>query len=95
MIQSQRSEFEEVSMSKPKPKPQPKKNPFAVGLGRLGGSRNTPKQNEARARNAKFAGRPRRVCVHCRKPVFGFHVDRTLDETCGIHQWTWQKPSER
>ena len=73
----------------------PAKNPAAVALGRLGGSRNTTKQNAARAKNAKKAGRPRRVCAKCGQPVRGFHVDRALDDTCGIHTWHWQKPSER
>jgi len=76
-------------------KPDPPKNAAAVALGRLGGSRNTPAQDAARAKNAKRAGRPRRVCVKCGEPVRGFHVDRALDQTCGIHQWEWQKPSER
>jgi len=35
------------------------KNPAAVALGKLGGSRNTPAQNEARKANAQFAGRPK------------------------------------
>jgi len=72
-----------------------KKNPAAVALGRLGGARNTRKQMEARKRNAQKAGRPRRVCAACGEPVLGFHVDRALDDSCGIHEWKWQKPSER
>lgn len=34
------------------------KNTAAVALGRMGGSRNTPAQNEARKRNGKLGGRP-------------------------------------
>jgi len=63
-------------------------------LGRLGGSANTPKQNAARRRNARFAGRPRRVCKHCGAPVLGGHVDRALDATCGAHGWVWQKRAD-
>jgi len=60
-------------------------------LGRLGGSANTKAQNAARKRNAQHAGRPRRVCTTCGKPVKGGHVDRRLDETCGAHGWTWNR----
>lgn len=35
------------------------KNPAAVALGSLGGSRNTPAQNAARAKNGKLGGRPK------------------------------------
>ncbi len=35
------------------------KNPAAVALGKLGGSRNTPAQNAARAKNGKLGGRPK------------------------------------
>ena len=71
-----------------------KKNPAAIALGRLGGSANTKAQNRARKANAQFAGRPRRICVHCGEPVLGGHVDRTRDATCGAHGWRWQKQSE-
>jgi hypothetical protein len=73
----------------------PKKNPAAQALGRLGGSANSPAQLAARRKNAKLAGRPRRVCVHCGEPVKGGHVDAKLDAKCGAHGWKWQKPSER
>jgi hypothetical protein len=69
----------------------------AQALGRLGGQANTPAQNAARARNARLAGRPRRVCTTCLQPVVGggVHKDRTLDEVCIGRDWRWQKPSER
>jgi hypothetical protein len=35
------------------------KNPHAVALGRKGGSRNTPAQQAARARNSKLGGWPK------------------------------------
>lgn len=38
--------------------------PAAVALGRMGGSRNTPAQNEARKRNGKLGGRPPTKKVH-------------------------------
>jgi len=45
---------------------EPKKNPAAVALGRLGGSKNTPAQNAARKRNAILGGarggRPKKIC---------------------------------
>jgi hypothetical protein len=71
--------------------PQPLKNAAAVALGRLGGSANTKAQNAARKANAKFAGRPGRVCVKCRQPVKGGHKDPSLDDTCGAHAWTWER----
>jgi hypothetical protein len=67
------------------------KNKAAQALGRLGGSKNSLAQHAARQRNARLAGRPRRICVHCRQPVKGGHVDRTLDETCGRHGWRWDR----
>ena len=69
----------------------PKKNPAAAALGRLGGARNTKKQQAARKRNAQLAGRPGRVCAHCGEPVLGGHVDRRLDTTCGQHGWRWSQ----
>jgi hypothetical protein len=65
-------------------------SPAAI-LGRLGGQANTAKQNAARRKNAKLAGRPRRVCKLCHQPVLGGHVDRALDATCGAHGWVWQQ----
>jgi len=44
--------------------------------------------------NAQRAGRPRRVCVHCGERVYGGHVDRALDTTCGAHAWRWQTRAE-
>lgn len=35
-------------------------NPAAAALGRLGGSKNTPKQNAARKHNGKLGGRPKK-----------------------------------
>lgn len=69
----------------------PEKNAAAAALGRLGGAVNSPAQQRARKRNAKLAGRPGRVCVHCGEPVAGGHVDRALDESCGQHGWRWQQ----
>jgi hypothetical protein len=69
----------------------PKKNPAAQALGRLGGMANTKAQNRARKRNAKFAGRPGRVCVVCGEPVRGGHEDKRLDESCGHHGWRWSR----
>jgi len=71
------------------------KNKQAVALGRLGGLANTPAQRQARKKNAKFAGRPGRVCKHCGEPVKGGHVDTKLDKSCGEHGWRWKKPAER
>jgi len=70
----------------------PTKNRAAQQLGRLGGTANTEAQNAARAKNAQRAGRPRRVCIYCREPVIGGHVDRRLDspDHCGAHGWRWQ-----
>jgi hypothetical protein len=73
---------------------QPTKNPAAQALGRLGGARNTPAQAAARLRNAKRAGRPRRVCLDCGLPVYGGHQDRKQDAICHGAGWRWQKPSE-
>jgi hypothetical protein len=70
------------------------KESAAAILGRLGGSKNSPKQQRARKLNAKRAGRPRRVCVHCGEAVKGGHVDRRLDSSCGAHGWRWQKRNE-
>lgn len=67
------------------------KNAAAQALGRLGGAANTPAQQRARKRNAKLAGRPGRVCLHCGEPVAGGHVERALDESCGQHGWRWQQ----
>jgi hypothetical protein len=36
------------------------KNPAAVALGRLGGSANTKAQNEARKKNGRLGGRPKK-----------------------------------
>jgi len=71
------------------------KNPAAQMLGRLGGSANTPKQVKARLRNAKLAGRPRRICTDCGHPVYGGHKDRAQDERCHSHTWMWQKQTEK
>lgn len=60
-------------------------------LGSRGGLANTRAQNRARARNAKLAGRPRRICAVCHEPVRGGHFDPERDETCGKHGWRWQK----
>jgi hypothetical protein len=38
----------------------PTKNPAAVALGRLGGSKNTEAQNEARRINGRKGGKPKR-----------------------------------
>jgi hypothetical protein len=76
---------------------QPKKpttNLAAQALGRLGGSRNTPAQVAARLKNAKRAGRPRRVCADCGQPCYGGHKDRVRDKYCPNRGWRWQKPSE-
>jgi hypothetical protein len=70
------------------------KNTAAQALGRLGGSKNTDAQLAARRRNAKLAGRPRRVCVQCGAPVRGGHHDAALDTSCGAHGWRWQRQSE-
>lgn len=40
-------------------KPTAKPNPHAAALGRLGGSKNTPAQNAARAKNGRKGGRPK------------------------------------
>ena len=37
------------------------KNPYAVALGKLGGSKNSAAQNAARARNGRLGGRPRKL----------------------------------
>jgi hypothetical protein len=63
----------------------------AAELGRLGGSKNTAAQQDARKRNAQTAGRPARVCNFCGERVGG-HKHRPLDETCGAHGWRWQQP---
>jgi hypothetical protein len=67
----------------------------AAAIGRLGGLVNSVKQQKARKQNAKRAGRPRRVCLHCGEPVRGGHVDRARDSSCGAHGWRWQKRSEQ
>jgi hypothetical protein len=67
----------------------------AAALGRLGGLANTVKQQRARKRNAKWAGRPSRVCTHCGQPVIGGHKDRALDISCGPHGWRWQSRREQ
>jgi hypothetical protein len=67
----------------------------AAVLGRLGGLANTAKQKRARKQNAKWAGRPSRVCAHCGEPVIGGHKDRALDESCGAHGWRWQSRREQ
>ena len=72
-----------------------KKNPAAQALGRLGGSANTPAQIEAKRRNARFGGRPGRVCTDCGQPVYGGHKNRKLDGHCHSRSWTWQSTSER
>lgn len=69
----------------------PPKNRAAQALGRLGGTANTPAQNQARKQNARLAGRPRRICRRCGEPVVGGHADRALDESCGRHGWQWAK----
>ena len=74
-----------------KKKKRPKKNIAAVSLGRRGGRVKSPRQNAARKKNASYGGRPRRVCMHCAKPVLGGHVDRRQDERCGAHGWRWQQ----
>ena len=71
------------------------KNPAAQALGRLGGVKNTPAQVKARARNAKFAGRPRRICVTCGEPVHGGHKDQRQNVRCAGTTWKWQKQSEK
>jgi len=71
------------------------KNKAAQALGRLGGSRNSPAQQRARKRNSKLAGRPGRVCATCLQPVLGGHVDRSLDDTCGMHGWKWMRAGKR
>lgn len=75
--------------------PKTRKNKAAQALGALGGSANTKAQLTARRKNAKKAGRPRRVCSHCGEPVRGGHVNAKLDASCGVHGWKWQKRSER
>lgn len=67
------------------------KRTAAQTLGRLGGRAGTLAQNQARARNAQHAGRPKRVCTTCGAPVIGGHVDRRLDDTCGRHGWRWER----
>jgi hypothetical protein len=79
-------------MTTDKPK---KKNPAAQALGRLGGSVNSPKQIAAKQASAKFAGRPRRICTECGKPVFGGHKVRSQDLYCHSRTWTWQKQTEK
>ena len=75
---------------------QKRKDPAAVRLGRRGGSKGTPAQVAARALGPLYGGRSRRVCDTCGEPVFGFHIDRKRDDTCGTGPgWHWQKPSER
>jgi hypothetical protein len=71
------------------------KNPHAQALGVLGGSRNTPAQEAARAANAKLAGRPRRICTACGEHVFGGHKERAQDKRCDGRTWTWQKQTEK
>jgi hypothetical protein len=71
------------------------KNPAAQALGRLGGTRNTEAQKKARLKNAKRAGRPARVCVHCGEPVWGGHKDKRLEQTCPGRAWTWGHPKNR
>lgn len=66
----------------------------ASEIGRRGGRANSAAQNAARKRNAQRAGRPRRVCVNCGERVFGGHVDRKLDVSCGRHAWRWQQKNE-
>jgi hypothetical protein len=72
-----------------------KPNPAAQALGRLGGIANTPAQRRQRREAAKLAGRPRRVCRHCRQAVVGGHVDRALDASCGAHGWEWERAGVR
>jgi hypothetical protein len=67
----------------------------AVLLGRKGGAAGTPKQNAARAVNAKRAGRPRRVCNCCGEPVRGGHVDIKQDSRCKAPGWHWETPNEK
>jgi hypothetical protein len=67
----------------------------AALLGQRGGLANTEKQQLTRKLNAKRAGRPRRVCLHCGEPVIGGHVDRSLDSSCGAHGWRWQSRAEQ
>ena len=69
--------------------------PTAATMGRRGGSANTAKQQAARAKNAKAAGRPRRVCTECGEPVHGGHKKAKLNTTCEGRTWTWQTPSEK
>jgi len=80
------------------------KNPAAVRLGRLGGSKNTAKQQAARRQNAPLGGRSRRVCTSCGSHVdyrkidgvtHHGHLDPALDASCHGHRWTWQTPSEK
>jgi len=80
-------------MSKQPPKP-PKKNPAAQALGRLGGSRNTQAQKDARAANSKLAGRPGRICAHCGLAVYGGHKDAKQNKRCDGRTWEWQKPRD-
>ena len=70
-------------------------NPNAQALGRLGGARNTPAQQAARAKNVQRAGRPGRICIHCGEPVYGGHKDRKLDTTCPGRAWTWGEARTR
>ena len=89
-LQSHRSH-----MAKAKTAPKLRKNKAAQALGRLGGTANTAAQLKARRKNARKAGRPRRVCSHCGEPARGGHIDRRLDDSCGRHGWKWQRRSER
>jgi hypothetical protein len=66
-----------------------------VEAGRRGGAKNTRAQVKARARNAKLAGRPRRVCAECGLPVYGGHKDASQNVSCHGRGWTWQKQSEK
>jgi hypothetical protein len=73
----------------------PAKNKAAQQLGTLGGSRNTPAQIAARAKNAKLAGRPRRVCTTCGEPVRGWHKDAVQDVRCHGRTWEWQRQRQK
>ena len=72
----------------------PRKNAAAQSLGRRGGAARSAKQNAARRRNARTAGRPAKVCIFCGKPAKGGHKEKRRDASCGMHGWTYRQRSK-
>ena len=62
-------------------KSQHKKNRAAVSLGRLGGSVNSPAQNEARAKNGRKGGRPKKAKNKQLTPLTRLGIAYKYDQT--------------